>query len=196
MDCVDSSSVRAQSSPSTAEEREGGAECRCVSRAWCRVINDAVRRGLPPMPTESLAALLLPGKLRSVLLSCRYVSHDHHHQTPIVYDSLVTKAEAFGIQLRNAVVLAGGVSPAATTRRPSPRVVSEGGPNGGTMIGEASATMCYRVALRRVVSRAFSSPVFSWCSTLRPEDSRLLEGCVGARCLLNARWRSVFSCAA
>lgn len=166
----------------------GAAECRCVSRTWCGVVDKAIARDLPSIPSETLASLLSPGRLRSVLLSCLYVSHDQGNKSfeTVVYDSLVSRAEACALQLRAGVEAS------------HPVVISH--PAIGNGLDDSSAPtsasstskhircICCRVALRHLVGQVLTHPAFSWCSTLTTVDSRLLEGCVGQAALLNARW--------
>lgn len=192
---------------STAVVR-GGAECRRVSRPWRTSAEDAIGRALPPMASVSLASLLVPGRLRFVLLSCRY---HYEHGVLTAYDALVSRAEAAGLRLRREAA-----APRQTTDTPSALIAAndsgaagamvararERGPasdnnsNGGGVRANVSPSggnrncLCCRVALKRIVGEALRSPAFSWCSTLGPDDSRLLEGCVGASSLLQARWFS------
>ncbi len=181
-----------------------GGECRCVSRSWRASTEDAIARALPPMPSVFLAALLVPGRLRYVLLSCRYGD-----ESCVVnaYDALVSRAEAAGVRLREAAekrraigkslvvdkCVASGVAASSSCQQ---RGATESQPrsnvNGDTYStgNRDSGYTCYRFALKRIVGEALSSPAFSWCSTLSREDSRLLEGCVGTSSLLNAMWFS------
>lgn len=166
----------------------GAAECRCVSRTWCGVVDKAIARDLPSMPSETLTPLLSPGRLRSVLISCLYVSHDQGNKTfeTAVYDSLVSRAEACAVQLR------------AGAEASHPVVISypkiDNGLDDSSTATRGSSTtkhircICCRVALRHLVGQVLTHPAFSWCSTLTKVDSRLLEGCVGQAALLNARW--------
>eukprot|EP00752_Nemacystus_decipiens_P001995 g1918.t1 len=198
---------------STAEATAGhlGAECRRVSRAWRTSTEDAIGRALPSMASVSLSSLLAPGRLRFVLLSCRY---HHEHGVIAAYNALVSRAEAAGLRLREAApprettdapsaLLAANNSGAAgamvagarESGPPSDSNCSNDGGGGLASVGPSSGNrnnncLCCRVALKRIVGEALRSPAFSWCSTLGPEDSRLLEGCVGALSLLQARWFS------
>lgn len=177
----------------------GGAECRCVGRSWRISTEDVIGWALPPMTSVSLASLLVPGRLRFVLLSCRY--HDEHGVVS-AYDALVSRAEAVGLRLREEVAQRETVGTSALLAancggRAGAMAAgageSESASGRGTKIGPSGGNadcLCYRVALKRIVGEALSSPAFSWCSTLGPEDARLLEGCVGASSLLQARWYS------
>lgn len=200
--CVDA----VDDTPRTSTVVRGGAECRRVSQTWRTSTEDAIGRALPPMGSVALASLLIPGRLRFVLLSCRY---HHEHDILTAYDTLVSRAEAASLRLREAA------APRDTTDTPSALLAAndsgaagamvagarESGPasdnksNGGgvRIVGPSGGNrscLCYRVALKRIVGEALRSPAFSWCSTLGPDDSRLLEGCVGAPSLLQARWFS------
>lgn len=200
----------------THQAQPSSYECRRVSRTWCRVVDDAVARGLPPMPSESLAALLRPGKLRFVLLSCRYLSQDHHDAShAIVYNNLVSRAEACSTRLHETFLAANtsssqgevqAIRPSSLRASGEDDIINSGsaaitagggaGSDGGsgmivTRNDGIRAVNCWRVALMRIVYQALKSPAFSWCSTLSAEDSRLLEGCVGACSLLNARWFAI-----
>lgn len=183
----------------------GGAAYRRVNRTWRTSIENAIGRALPPMASVSLASLLVPGRLRFVLLSCRY---HNDHGIVSAYDALVLRAEAVGLRLREAAapretagtsaLLTANGSGSAGAMVAGAR---ESGPgndnnNGGirTSVGPSGGNrncLCYRVALKRIVGEALRSPAFSWCSTLGPDDSRLLEGCVGASSLLQATWFSI-----
>lgn len=171
----------------------GGAECRCVSKRWRMSIEDAIGRDLPPMASISLASLLRPGRLSFVLLSCRY--HHDEHGVVSAYDGVVSRAEAAGLRLREAV----GASTLPAVNCSGTAGAGGGEPASGssndlrTKIGTCDGNrdcLCYRVALKRIVGEALRNPAFSWCSSLGPEDSFLLEGCVGASSLLQARWFS------
>lgn len=188
----------------------GGAECRRVSRTWRLSTEDAIGRALPPMACVPLASLLVPGRLRFVLLSCRYHHDDDDHGVITTYDALVSRAEAAGLRLREAAApretavgtsallsanssgTAGATLAGAKESGPDSDSSSNGGvrTNVGTSGGNRNNCLCYRVALKRIVGEVLSSPAFSWCSTLGSDDSRLLEGCVGASSLLHARWYS------
>ena len=187
----------------------GGAECRRVNRAWRSLIEDVIGRALPPMASVSLAPLLAPGRLRFVLLACRYDDHHDDHGVVSAYDALVSRAEAVSLRLREAAspretaagaraLLAAndsGVAGAVVSgaRENAPCRANNSGSNSEMNVGTSGGNrncLCYRVALKRIVGEALRSPSFSWCSTLGPDDSRLLEGCVGASSLLEARWFS------
>lgn len=185
---------------------KGLAECRRVSHAWCRVVDNTIEQVLPPMPSESLASLVVPDKLHAILLSCRYVSHDHHHYDRhhagddtvaiAVYNSLLSRACACVLQLSIAVAVAKlPPRPVATLPlQPLWGGKTSSDANENRVVGEATCligTIAVRVALKRVVEQILASPIFSWCSTLGLEDSRVLEGCVGVSSLLNARWFAV-----
>ncbi|CAN0505088.1 unnamed protein product, partial [Scytosiphon promiscuus] len=146
----------------------GGAECRCVSRTWRVSVEEIILRALPPMPSGSLAALLVPGRLYFVLLSCRYLEQ-HEHAAATAYAAVASRAE---LNLSAATADEGKPNSASCTR------------------GKYGDFLCYRIALRRIVQEALDSPAFSWCSSLGLDDSRLLEGCVGASPLLHSRWFS------
>lgn len=201
----------------------GGAECRCVSRSWRASVEDAVGRALPPMPSVSLAALLKPGRLSFVLLSCRY-------NVDRAYDVLVSRAEAVGVHLRCATeaavaatavqgtqeaAVATPLTTAAAASGPVPLAESQSvAPVGAETSSQSSSQelqlpqeeeeeqqqqrfrhhlyrhACYRVALKRIVGEVLDRPAFAWCSTLGPDDSCLLQGCVGAPALLKASWFS------
>ena len=195
VDSLDKNPARARilQSPLSAV---GGAECRRVSRTWRSVVDAAIGRDLPPMPSESLATLLAPGKLQCVLLSCRYVAE--HNATFASYNSLVSRAENCALHLRNAAMRS-AASDGQGAGRSHSRVSgakfsscssSSSSGRATTSTTANSAMICRRVALKRIVGQLLASPAFSWCSTLGPEASRLLEGCVGASCLLHARWFS------
>lgn len=188
----------------------GGAECRRVSRTWRVSTEEAIGRELPPIASVSLASLLVPGRLRFVLLSCRY-NHEHGVATVAVYDALVSRAEAVGLRLREAAAATqetavntsallaahcseatGGVTAGARKSESGTRNDDGIRTNTGTTSspGGNRNCLCCRVALKRIVGEALSNPAFSWCSTLGTDDSRLLEGCVGTPSLLQARWYS------
>ena len=180
----------------------GGRESRCVSRSWRTSMEDAIARVLPPMPSASLAALLVPGRLRYVLLSCRY---HHEHWVINAYDALVSRAEAAGLRLREAAskrqpmdkslvaserVSIGVAAPSSSQQQAATASYFVSSKVNGALTGNRDCYACYRIALKRIVGEALSSPAFSWCSTLSREDSHLLEGCVGTSSLLNAVWFS------
>lgn len=201
MDSLESTTCTVRLSDSSRNEE--AAECRRVNRAWRGVVDGAIDRGLPRLSPESLAAMLAPGRLRAVLLCCRYASRDDDHQSgshenaTMEYDRLVKRAETCAMQL-----LRGATSQRGTAEQPFPRE-KESDAGSGTRSGSSGrlgavgglgirpSTRCCRVALMRVVGRALASPCFAWCSTLGSEDSRLLEGCVGSSALLHARWCAV-----
>ncbi|CAM9627959.1 unnamed protein product [Pylaiella littoralis] len=166
----------------------GGAECRRVSRGWRTSVEDAIGRALPPMPSVSLASLLVPGRLRFVLLSCRY----NHLGEGVdrAYDALVSRAEAVGVQLRDATAAAAAAAAAAAVQKTSSPSSSREQDGSRVSPAECRHYSCYRVALKRIVGEVLDSPAFAWCSTLDPDDSRLLRGCVGALALLKACWFS------
>ena len=178
-----------------------GAECRRVSRTWCGVVDAVIERNLPAMPSDSLAALLAPGKLKCALLSCRYVRDDEHHQQGTIfasYNNLVSRAESCALHLRDVAMSATlrgrevgrSHSRVSGAEFSSSRSSSSSICSGGSSSATNSAIICRRVALKRSVGQVLASSAFSWCSTLGPEASCLLEGCVGASCLLDARWFS------
>lgn len=194
LEFVDSLDKRPRASTTTTIAVRGGGECRCVSRSWRASMEGAIARALPPMSSVSLAALLVPGRLRYVLLSCRY-----HHQQWVVnaYDALVSRAEAAGLRLRESLVVDKRVEEgrSAVSSSCQQQGATESQPRSNINGGRYSTRIrdnysCYRIALKRIVGEALSSPAFSWCSTLSREDSRLLEGCVGTSSLLNAMWFS------
>jgi len=193
---------------STSTTLQAGGAFRSVNRKWRESMEDAIARSLPPMPSISLAALLVPGRLRYVLLSCRY--HHDEHWVVNAYDALVSRAEAAGLRLREAAEkrrtideslmvdknLARGVAASSSCQQQgSTESQPTSNVDGGSCCyskrdRDSSCFSCYRIALKRIVGEALRSPAFSWCSTLSQEDSRLLEGCVGASCLLHAMWFS------
>ncbi|CAN0400788.1 unnamed protein product, partial [Hapterophycus canaliculatus] len=169
----------------------GGAECRCVSRSWRFAVEDVLSRSLPPMSSSSLAALLVPGKLHFVLLSCRRVE-EHERGRAIAYAAVASRAEAVGLRLREAAGVAGGAATAPAALA-SPEVQATGSPmllvpNQGVAAaverpsascrgGEATRSgnirygnLCCRVALKRIVEEALGNPAFSWCSSLGLDD--------------------------
>ncbi|CAM9475421.1 unnamed protein product [Ectocarpus fasciculatus] len=175
---------------------QGGAECRAVCRSWRITVEKTIGRALPPMTPVSLTALLVPGRLRGVLLSCQYLGREfHEHAAAAAFVALVSRAEAVALRLRAAaaaIVSAGAGAAAAPRGVPSQGVMAEEAAGGeGIIINNSNnntSFVCYRVALKRIVGEALDSPAFSWCSTLGLDDSRLLESCVGASTLVNARW--------
>lgn len=183
------------------------ATSRCVNRTWRGAVDDAISQALPIMPSDALGALLIPGKLRSVLLACRY--YEGGNIDTAEYDSLVSRAEKCGRQLREAIL--GGdrdelrdVTASAESscwqdgREWKPKGASFRAGTGGsdqqsnqgrTRGDSASANcMCHRVALKGILDQLFLHRAFSWCSTLSREETRLVEGCVGSSSLLNAIW--------
>lgn len=172
----------------------GGAECRAVCRSWRITVDKTIGRALPPMTPVSLAALLVPGRLRGVLLSCQYLGREfHEHAAATAFVALASRAEAVALRLREAtaaIAPAGAEAAAAPRGVPSQGVMAEEAAGGEGITINNTSFVCYRVALKRIVGEALDSPAFSWCSTLGLDDSRLLESCVGASSLVNARWFS------
>lgn len=170
---------------------QGGAECRAVCRSWRITVEKTIGRALPPMTPVSLTALLVPGRLRGVLLSCQYLGREfHEHAAAAAFVALVSRAEAVALRLRAAAaaIVSAGAGAAAAPRGVIAEEAAEGE---GIIINNSNnntSFVCYRVALKRIVGEALDSPAFSWCSTLGLDDSRLLESCVGASTLVNARW--------
>ncbi|CAN0133124.1 unnamed protein product [Ectocarpus sp. 12 AP-2014] len=173
---------------------KGGAECRAVCRSWRITVEKTMVRVLPPMTPVSLAALLVPGRLRGVLLSCQYLGREfHEHAAAAAFVALVSRADAVALCLREAAAAAppAGAGAAGAPRGvPSQGALAEEAAGGGSIINNNTSFVCRRVALKRIVGEALDSPAFSWCSTLGLDDSRLLESCVGASSLVNARWFS------
>lgn len=173
---------------------QGGAECRAVCRSWRITVEKTIGRVLPPMTPVSLAALLVPGRLRGVLLSCQYLGREfHEHASAAAFVALVSRADAAALRLREAaaaIAPAGAGAAGAPRGVPSQGVMTEEAAGGEGIINNNTSCVCYRVALKRIVGEALHSPAFSWCSTLGLDDSRLLESCVGASSLVNARWFS------
>ncbi|CAM9654508.1 unnamed protein product [Ectocarpus sp. 6 AP-2014] len=173
---------------------QGGAECRAVCRSWRITVEKTIGRVLPPMTPVSLAALLVPGRLRGVLLSCQYLGREfHEHAAAAAFVALVSRADAVALRLREAAAApapAGAGAAGAPRRVPSQGVMAEEAAGGEGIINNNTSFVCCRVALKRIVREALDSPAFSWCSTLGLDDSRLLESCVGASSLVNARWFS------
>ncbi|CAM9323750.1 unnamed protein product [Ectocarpus sp. 4 AP-2014] len=173
---------------------QGGAECRAVCRSWRITVESTIGRVLPPMNPVSLAALLVPGRLRDVLLSCQYLGREfHEHAAAAAFVALVSRADAVALRLREAVAAtapAGAGTVGAPRGVPSQGVMAEEAAGGEGIINKNTSLVCCRVALKRIVGEALDSPAFSWCSTLGLDDSRLLESCVGASSLVDARWFS------